>query len=81
MNPPSESPLLRQNIDLGLAVLSVVNTGHQRMTLEDIADVCECSIERVRQIEERALKKLRARLRLSNMDEDARDMIRVFTEK
>lgn len=76
-----EKSLERPNIDLGLAVLSIVNREGQRMTLEEIADVCECSIERVRQIEARALAKMRSRLSLGNLDDDARELVLAFIKK
>lgn len=50
------------SIDLGLAVLGVVNCNpREPLTLEAIAEVCECAKERIRQIEEGALEKLRRR--------------------
>lgn len=53
-------------IDAGLALLSLVSKRNEPLTLDDIAAWCDCSRERVRQIEESALKKIRMRL---NKDE------------
>lgn len=49
------------NIDLGLAVLSAMRLGHA-FTLEEIADICECNRERIRQIEVKAKTRSRQRL-------------------
>ena len=46
-------------IDLGLAVLGVVNVGGERLSFEEIADVCGCHRSRIEQIEKQALRKLR----------------------
>jgi|SRR5215813_239650 len=55
------------SIDLGLAILSVRNKtpdGLRRypLTLQEIGYYCNCTRERVRQIEERGLRKIRQRL-------------------
>ena len=49
-------------IDLGLALLSVLLLPGEWLTLDDIAAWCDCSRERIRQIEESALRKVRRRL-------------------
>ena len=49
----------RPNIAIGLAVLSVVNTGGQPLSLRDIADICECHPQAILDIERRAIRKLR----------------------
>lgn len=46
-------------IDLGLAVLGVVNRDGDRLSFEQIADVCGCHRSRIEQIEKQALRKLR----------------------
>ena len=50
-------------IDLGLALLSTVCNPGVELTLEDIAAWCNCSRERIRQIEEIALRKMRKKLK------------------
>lgn len=49
------------SIDLGLEIIETVRRPGERMTLEEISSVCLCSCERVRQIEAKALEKLRKR--------------------
>lgn len=46
-------------IDLGLAVLGVVNVERRPLTFEEIAEVCGCHRSRIEQIEKQALRKLR----------------------
>lgn len=48
----------KSEIDLGLAVLSEVNRDGEVITLRDIADVCDCSPQRIEQIEKEALRKI-----------------------
>ena len=60
--PAARAGTRRQDIDLGLAVLSAVSPPGHQWTLRDIAEVCGCTAEAVRQIERRALQKLRAAL-------------------
>ena len=48
------------------------------MTLEEIADIMGCTRERVRQIEQRALMKLRKRLRAKGIQAD--DLLGDFIE-
>lgn len=55
----------RADIDLGLAVLGVVNRGGRKLSFAEIADVCGCHRSLIEQIEKRALAKLRGRLRRS----------------
>ena len=47
------------NIDLGLAILSVLANPGEPLTLDDIAAWCGCSRQAIENIERRALKKLR----------------------
>lgn len=54
--------MTRRDIDLGLAVLGVVNSDRQPLTLAEIAEVCGCHRSRIEQIEKAALRKLRGRL-------------------
>ena len=51
-----------RRIDLGLALLSVLNVG-EPLLLEDIAAWCGCSPSAVSLIEQRALRKIRVRLK------------------
>lgn len=60
-------PVTRDNrhskrIDVGLAVLSIVNRPPEPLTRRIIADVCECTVEMIRQYEERGLRKIRRKL-------------------
>src|SRR5262245_50853771 len=50
------------NIELGLAVSALTMLPGETRTLEEIAAYCNCSRERIRQIEFRALRKMRIRL-------------------
>ncbi|MFZ4777771.1 MAG: sigma factor-like helix-turn-helix DNA-binding protein [Terrimicrobiaceae bacterium] len=50
------------NIDLGLAVLGVVNVERKPLTFEEIAEVCGCHRSRIEQIEKQAMRKLRGLL-------------------
>jgi len=52
-------PAKNINIDIGLAVLCVLQQPGDTLTHQDIADVCECNLNSIHQIEQRALKKLR----------------------
>lgn len=52
----------RRDIDLGLAVLRVVNVEGRRLTFDEIAEVCGCHRSRIEQIEKQALRKLRGLL-------------------
>lgn len=49
-------------IDAGLAILAIINPRGQRLTCQEIAEVCDCSRSLIWQIERQAIKKLRARL-------------------
>ena len=64
------------NIDVGLAALSKHNKHGQQMTLDDMAYVCGCNRERIRQIQEQALRKIRYRLMESQDAEELRDQLR-----
>ena len=46
------------------------NSRHTGMTLEEVAELLGCTRERVRQIEARALMKMRKRLRLRGINAD-----------
>jgi len=50
------------DIDIALAVLSVVNSEGLALNCEEIADVCGCHRSRIEQIEKGALRKLNGRL-------------------
>lgn len=54
--------MTRRDIDLGLAVLGVVNRERVPLTFDQIAEVCGCHRSRIAQIEKGALRKLRGRL-------------------
>jgi len=55
----------KNSIDVGLAVLCAIKPGVP-MTREAIASACDCSEQRIYEIEQRALRKLRnpARMKL-----------------
>jgi len=59
------------SIDLGLAVLSAVAQPGDRLTAQEIAEVCECSHVRIGQIERGALAKLRTALEKRGVDADS----------
>ena len=52
-----------QRIDLGLALLSFYAEPGEQYGYDEIAEWCDCTPEFIRQIEQRALKKLRVALR------------------
>lgn len=47
------------SIDLGLAAIEAVRPQGVRVTIEQIADICDCSTMAIKQIEWAALSKLR----------------------
>jgi DNA-directed RNA polymerase sigma subunit (sigma70/sigma32) len=51
-----------ERVNLGLAILHALTPRGQTHTANDIAAWCDCSHQNIKQIEERALKKLRRRL-------------------
>lgn len=51
-------------VDIGLEVLCHVNKPAIPLTLREIADVCDCSAEYVRQIQDKAIRKLKQKRRL-----------------
>ena len=59
----------KSNIDLGLAVVSTVTERGVCWSLEDLAQVCECSTEAIRQLEKRALAKLKRALKKAKLDD------------
>lgn len=48
-----------RRIDLGLAILSVLRKPGQTLTSNDIAAWCDCSGQAIRQIEAKAIRRLR----------------------
>lgn len=50
------------NIDIGLSVLCAVSQRGDVLTIDDIADVCECSRNSIILLEKKALKKLKKKL-------------------
>ena len=66
------------SIDIGLAALSKHNTTGQQMTLEDMAYVCECDKERIRQIQESGLKKARWFIMENNLGEELLEQLRMM---
>ena len=63
IGPPEFPPYRDGSVDAGLWALAQVSRNGVRYSLYEIAFVCGCSAEWVRQIEERAIKKMRDRLR------------------
>lgn len=53
-------------INLGLAVSGLHSQKGVPRTCDDIASYCGCSRQRIQQIEERALRKLRYKLRIGH---------------
>jgi hypothetical protein len=51
------------SIDLGLAVLAVIRPPHTTFSCRAIAAACDCSWQNIHQIERKALRHLRDRLR------------------
>ena len=60
----------KPEIDVGLAALCSVANG-QALSCADIAEVCGCSEQRIRKIEEQALMKLRHPCRANRLLEAA----------
>ena len=56
------------DIDLGLAILSCISNQGERRSQSEIAAFCGCSRQRIEQIEAKALRKLRTRLRITCKD-------------
>lgn len=54
---------MKPEIDVGLAAMGKYQASGQIMCVRDIAEVCGCHFEAIRQIELRALRKIRHRLR------------------
>lgn len=48
------------SIDIGLAVLCAITPRDHNWSLEDIAEICECTRNRIWEIERSALRKLRS---------------------
>lgn len=70
----------RQRLDLGLALLQLVCIPNVPLTCDDIALWCGCSWQRIWQIEQRALRKLRKKLSQAT-DHEARDAVREILER
>lgn len=51
------------SLDAGLWCLAQVSLDGARFDLEEIAEVCDCSVEWVRKLEEEALRRLKLKLR------------------
>ena len=66
------------NIDLGLALLSVLRKPGERLTYDDIAAWCGCRRQAIYAIERRALRKLRARLLEQGQDADLMEQMIEF---
>lgn len=66
-NPPEDSAPDYEDgsFDAGLWALSEVAYPGEKFSLYAIAEVCGCSYEWIRQLEEKALKKVRLKLRHS----------------
>lgn len=58
----------KESIDLGLAVAAAVRRPGQCFTVEDLADICACSPQRISQLQARALRNLRRALERSGVD-------------
>jgi DNA-directed RNA polymerase sigma subunit (sigma70/sigma32) len=71
--PAPEAALSRKEkrirTDLGLALIDAVRAPGERLTLEEIAIWCDCTPQRIGEIERRALAKLRRRLRMLKLDD------------
>ena len=66
------------DIDIGLAALSKHNKHGQQMTLDDMAYVCNCDRERIRQIQNQALRKLRSRIMENGETEELHEQLRAL---
>ncbi len=55
-------PVLNKNIDLNLSVLCIV-AKNRILSLNEIANICECSKFTIRSIELRAIKKLKIKFK------------------
>ena len=66
------------SIDIGLAALCKHNTRGQQMTLEDMAYVCECDKERIRQIQESGLRKARCAIMELGIGEELIEQLRAM---
>jgi hypothetical protein len=65
------------SIDLGLAILGATALPGTCHTLDQIAAYCDCAPERIRQIEQKALRKLRRRFHRKS-DTLAREIMEEF---
>ena len=57
------------NIDLGLAVLSVLIEPGQIITRDAIAEVCGCNVYRIDKLEKTALEKFKRRAQQRGLDD------------
>jgi hypothetical protein len=53
----------KNNIDLGLAVLAAIRAPHETISCRAIAAACDCSWQNIHQIERKAMRRCRERLR------------------
>lgn len=49
----------KQSVDLGLAVIDSLRGDYEKVSVADIAEICECSTKAIYLIEREALKKSR----------------------
>ena|SRR5688500_10460317 len=78
--PPIDYPPFADgSLDAGLWALSQIAEEGERFSLYAIGEVCGCSHEWIRLLEERALKKVRLRLRHELGMLDERDLTRENT--
>lgn len=68
LTEPSRNPGPKESIDLGLAVAAAVRGPGQCFSIDDLADICECSPQRISQLQARALRNLRRALERSGIN-------------
>ncbi len=66
---------MKSSIDLGLAISGLYARKGVPMTHDEIAAYCGCSWQRIWQIEQRGLRKLRNRLHFHKSDPEVRELI------
>ena len=69
------------NIDLGLALLSVLRQPGECLTREDIAVWCDCRPQAIARIEQQALRKLRLRLQEELQRAEAEEAVLRFPDR
>lgn len=67
-----------ESIDLGLALLAVASIRGVPLTAADIAIWCDCSPQRIRKIEEQAMRKLRRRLLAAGIVPEVFEITRLY---